>query len=207
MRGFHPWVGKIPLEKEMATHSNILARKIPWTEEPGGLQSMGSQSQTRLSRRARCPQARRPQISWTRRWLLLTSPLTPQKTVHKGSTPFLNNYGKTSIFPKNWTIKTWLYELTMWESDYKESWALKNWCFWTVVWEKTLESPLDCKEIQPVHPEGNQSWIFTGRTEAETPNSLTAWCEELTHWKRPWCWKRLKAEGDDRGWDPQDTML
>ena len=59
----------------------------------------------------------------------------------------------------------------MWELDYKESWAWKNWCFWTVVLEKTLESPLDCKEIQPVHPEGNQSWIFIGRTntEAETP--------------------------------------
>ena len=49
----------------------------------------------------------------------------------------------------------------MWESDYKESWALKNWCFWTVVLEKTLESPLDCKEIQPVHPRGDQSWVFT----------------------------------------------
>ena len=61
--------------------------------------------------------------------------------------------------------------LWMWELDYKESWALKNWCFWTVVLEKTLESPLDGKEIQPVHPKGNQSWIFIGRTdaEAETP--------------------------------------
>ena len=59
----------------------------------------------------------------------------------------------------------------MWELDYKESWAPKNWCFWTVVLEKTLESPLDCKEIQPVHPIGNQPWIFIGRTdsEAETP--------------------------------------
>ena len=59
----------------------------------------------------------------------------------------------------------------MWELDYKESWAPKNWCFWTVVLEKTLESPLDCKEIQPVHPEGNQSWIFIERTdvEGETP--------------------------------------
>ena len=59
----------------------------------------------------------------------------------------------------------------MWESDYKESWVLKNWCFWTVVLEKTLESPLDCKAIQPVHPEGDQSWVFIGRTdaEAETP--------------------------------------
>ena len=59
----------------------------------------------------------------------------------------------------------------MWELDYKEGWAQKNWCFWTVVLEKTLESPLDSKEIQPVHPNGNQSWMFFGRTdaEAETP--------------------------------------
>ena len=59
----------------------------------------------------------------------------------------------------------------MWELDYKESWASKTWCFWTVVLEKTLESPLDCKEIKPVHPKGNQSWIFIERTdaEAETP--------------------------------------
>ena len=59
----------------------------------------------------------------------------------------------------------------MWELDYKESWALKNWCFWTVVLEKILENPLDCKEIKPVNAKGNQSWIFTGKTdaEAETP--------------------------------------
>ena len=55
----------------------------------------------------------------------------------------------------------------MWELDYKESWAPKNWCFWTVILEKTLESPLDCKEIKTVNPKGNQSWIFTGRTDAE----------------------------------------
>ena len=55
----------------------------------------------------------------------------------------------------------------MWELDYKESWAPKNWCFWTVVLEKTLESPMDCKEIQPVYPKGNQFWIFIGRTDAE----------------------------------------
>ena len=59
----------------------------------------------------------------------------------------------------------------LWEVDYKESWALKNWCFWTVVLEKTLESSFDCKEIQPVHPKGDQSWVFIGRTDAkaETP--------------------------------------
>ena len=57
----------------------------------------------------------------------------------------------------------------IYELDHKESWALKNWCFWTVVLEKTLESPLDCKEIKPVKSKGNQSWIFIGRTEAEAP--------------------------------------
>ena len=90
------------------------------------------------------------------------------------------------------------------ELDYKESWALKNWCFSTVLLEKILESPLDFKEIQPVHPKWNQSWIFIGRTdvEAETPITLATWCEELTHLKRLWCWERLWAgrEGDDRGW-------
>ena len=89
--------------------------------------------------------------------------------------------------------------------DYKESWAPKNWCFWTVVLEKTLESPLDFKEIQPVHPKGDQSWVFIGRTdvEAETPILLATWCEELTHWERPWCWEKMKVrgKGDDRGWD------
>ena len=88
----------------------------------------------------------------------------------------------------------------MWELDYKESWALKNWCFWTVVLEKTLESPLDSKGSQPVHPKGNQSWMFIGRTdaEAEAP-TLAIWGKELTHLKRPWCWERLKVggEGDD----------
>ena len=74
-----------------------------------------------------------------------------------------------------------------------------------MVLEKTLESPLDCKEIQPVHPKGDQFWVFTGRTdaEAETLNTLASWCKELTHWKRPWCWEGLGAggEGDNRGWD------
>ena len=74
-------------------------------------------------------------------------------------------------------------------------------CFWTVVLEKTLESPLDCKEIQPVHPKGNHSWIFIGRTDAETP-ILWPPDEALTYWQRPWCWERMKmGEGDDRGWD------
>ena len=91
----------------------------------------------------------------------------------------------------------------MWELEYKESWAPKNLCFWTVVLEKTLESFLDCKEIQPVHPKGNQSWIFIGKTYVEAETSILWSPEELTPLKRPWFWERLKArgEGDDRGWE------
>ena len=91
----------------------------------------------------------------------------------------------------------------MWELDYKENWVPKNWCFWTVVLEKTFESLLDCKEIKPVNPKGNQPWIFTGRTDTEAKAPILWPWEELTHFKRPWCWERLKAggEGDDRGWD------
>ena len=69
----------------------------------------------------------------------------------------------------------------MWELDYKESWVLKNWCFWTVVLEKNLESPLDCKEIQPVHPKGNQSWIFIGRTDAEVETTIL-WKPDAKNW-------------------------
>ena len=63
----------------------------------------------------------------------------------------------------------------MWELDYKENWAPKYWCFWIVVLEKTLESPLDCKEVQPVYPKGNQSWIFIGRTDAEAEVPIVMW--------------------------------
>ena len=93
----------------------------------------------------------------------------------------------------------------MWELYHKEDWVQKNWFFWTVVLEKTLESFLDCKEIQLVLPKGNQSWIFIGRTdtEAEAPILRPLDVKSQLIWKRPWCWERLKAggEGDDRGWD------
>ena len=85
----------------------------------------------------------------------------------------------------------------MWELDWEESWAPNNWCLWTVVLEKTLESPLDCKEIQPVHPKGDQScWSWNSTTLATS-------CKELTHWKIPWCCKALGVgeKGDNRGWD------
>ena len=69
----------------------------------------------------------------------------------------------------------------MWELDYKESWAPENWCFWTVVLEKTLESPLDCKEIQPAHPKGDQSWVFIGRTDAEAETPIL-WPPDAKNW-------------------------
>ena len=69
----------------------------------------------------------------------------------------------------------------MWELDCEESWGQKNWCFWTVVLEKTLESPLDCKEIQPVHPKGNQSWVFIGRTDVEA-ETLIFWPPDAKSW-------------------------
>jgi len=84
----------------------------------------------------------------------------------------------------------------MWELDHKEGWAPKNWCFWTVVLEKTLESPLDCKEIQPVHPKGNQSWIFIGRTDAEAEAPIL-WPPDVKNsliWKDPDSGKDWKQE-------------
>ena len=92
----------------------------------------------------------------------------------------------------------------MWELDCEESWVPKNSCFWTLVLEKTVESPLDCKEIQSVPSKGDQPWVFIGKTdvEAETPILLLP-NAELTHWKRLWCWQGLGSggEGDDKGWD------
>ena len=88
----------------------------------------------------------------------------------------------------------------MWVLGYKESWASKKRCFWTVVLEKTLESPLDFKESHPVHSKGNESWIFTGRTNAET-ETLILWPPDAKNWLG--CWERLKAgeEGNDIGQD------
>ena len=99
----------------------------------------------------------------------------------------------------------------MWELDYKESWALKNWCFLTVVLEKTLEHPLDCKEIQPVHPKGDQSWIFLGRTDAEAETPIF-WPPDGKNWligKDPdpgkdWKWEmKGMTEDEMAGWHHQ----
>ena len=88
----------------------------------------------------------------------------------------------------------------MWELDYKESWVLKNWCFWTVVLEKTLESPLDSKEIQPVHHKGDQSWVFIGRTNAEAEIPIL-WPPDVKSWL---IWKDPDA-GKDWGQEEKGT--
>ena len=88
----------------------------------------------------------------------------------------------------------------MWELDYKESWVPKNWCFWTLVLEKTLESYLDCKEIQPVHPKENQSWIFIGRTDAKAETPIL-WPPDAKNW---FIWKDLNA-GKDWRWEEKRT--
>ena len=95
----------------------------------------------------------------------------------------------------------------MWELDYKESWVPKNWWFWTVVLKKTLESPLDCKEIQPVHPKGDQSWVFIGRTDVELENPII-WPPDTKSWliwKDPdagknWRWKKGTTKDEMVGW-------
>ena len=96
----------------------------------------------------------------------------------------------------------------MWELDYNESWALKNLCFWTVVLEKTLESPLDCAEIQPVHPKGDQSWVFIGRADVEAETSIL-WppnAKSWLIWKDPYAGKdwgqaeKGTTEDDMVGW-------
>ena len=91
----------------------------------------------------------------------------------------------------------------MWELDYKESWALKNWCFWTVVLEKTLVSPLGCKEIQPVHPKGGQSWVFFGRTDAkaETPILWPPDAKSWLIWEDPDAGEDWGQEKGVTGWD------
>ena len=88
----------------------------------------------------------------------------------------------------------------MWELGYNESWAPKNWCFWTVLLKKTLESPLDCKEIQPVHPQGDQSWIFIGRTDAETETPII-WPPDAKNWL---IWKGPDAGKD---WRQEEKVM
>ena len=118
---------------------------------------------------------------WLQPWNWMT--LAPWKKSYdqprqhiKKQRHYFANKGLSSQGYGFFSSHVWMLEL-----DYKESWVLKNWCFWTMVLEKSLESPLDCKEIQPVHPKGDQSWVFIGRTdvEAETP---ILWAPDMKSW-------------------------
>ena len=119
------------------------------------------------------------------RWLLQSSvTLAPWKKSYDKTTQCINKqrhyFARKNPSSQSYVISS--CHVWMWELDYKESWALKNWCFWTVVLEKTLESPLECKEIQPVHPKWNWSWIFIGSFQwSWSSNTLATWCEEMTH--------------------------
>ena len=98
-------------------------------------------------------------------------------------------------------------DVWMWKLDYKEIWVPNNWCFWAVVLEKTLESPLDCKEIKPVNPKGNQSWVFLGRTDAEAEAPIL-WPPDAKNWLFGRVKERLSTggEGDDiHGWMASPT--
>ena len=157
----------------MAPHSSTLAWKIPWTE--GRLQSLGSW---------RVGQTERLHFHFSLSCIGEgnVNPLQCSclENPRDGGAWWAAVYGvaQSQTRLKQLSSSSWLKKkrekvtVFLWELDYKESWALKNWCFWTVVLEKTLESPLDFKEIQPVHPKGDQSWIFIGKTDAEAETSI-----------------------------------
>ena len=146
-------------------------------------------------------------VHWRREWqitsIFLPWDLHDQPRQHiKKQRHYFANKGPSNQSYGFSSSHVWVCEL-----DYKESWVQKIWCFWTVVLEKTLENTLDSKEIQLVHPKGNQSWIhWKDWCWSWNSNTSATWCEELTHWKRPWCWERLKAGGEEDemvGWHHQ----
>ena len=108
-------------------------------------------------------------VPWKKCYDELWQHIKKQRHYFADKGPYSQNYGFFSS------------HVWMWELDHKESWMPKNWCFLTMVLEKTLESPLDCKEIQPVHPKGNKSWIFIGRTDAEVETPIL-WAPDMKNW-------------------------
>ena len=111
-----------------------------------------------------------------KRWLLLGWKTDHSRQHIKKQRHYFANKGPSSQRYGFSSIHVW-----MWELDYKESWVPKNWCFWTVVLEKTLESPLDCKEIKPINPKGNQSWLFIAKSDAEAETPIL-WPPAAKNW-------------------------
>ena len=115
-----------------------------------------------------------------------------------------HHFAKKGLYSQSYGFSS--SHVWMWELDHKEDWAPKNWCFWTVVLEKTLESPLDCKEIKPVNPKRHQPWIFIGRTDAEAEDPLL-WPPDVKSWligKDP---DAGRGEGSDRERDGRMASL
>ena len=125
-----------------------------------------------------------------RHLLLGRKVMTGRQHIEKQRHQFVNKGPSSQGFGFS-SSHVWIWELTI-----KKSWVLKNWCFWTVVLEKTLESPLDCKEIQPVRPKADQSWVFIDVDWCWNWNSniLATWCKELSHLKSPWYWENWGQE-------------
>ena len=193
----------------MATHSSILAWEIPLIEEPDPI-PWGSQK----SRIWPVTKQQKEASSFLNQWsklnhlpfiVLYKKTLAPWKKSYyqprqhiKKQRHYFVNKGPSSQGYGFSSSHVW-----MWELDYKESWVPKNWCFWTVVLEKTFESPLDCKEMEPTHLMGDQSWVFIGRTdvEAETPILWPPDAKNSLIRKDPDAGTDWGGEGDDRGWD------
>ena len=191
----------------MAPHSSTLAWKIPWAEEPGRLQSMGS---LRVGHDWATSLSLFTFMRWRRKWQP-TPVFLPGESQGWGSlvgcrlwgrtgsdttewlssilAPWKKNYDQTrqhmkkqrhyfaKISPSSQSYGFSSSHVWMWELDYKEGWAPKNWCFWTVVLDKIVESPSDCKEIQPVNPKGYWSWMFIAETEAPI-----LWPPDVKNW-------------------------
>ena len=129
----------------------------------------------------------------------LKEKLWPTCTSHKKQKHYFTGKGPSSQSYGYSSSHVW-----MWELAYKESWVPKNWCSWTVVLQKTLESPLAARRSnQSILMEISPECSLEGLMLRWSSNTLAPWCKELTHWKRPWCWERLRAggEGDNRRWD------
>ena len=189
---FNPWARNI-LEEGMTAHSRIHAWRIPWAVEPGRLQSIGLQrvghDWSGLALR------RMHSISEWARWYFNSSVQLSRSVVSNFLWPHglqqvrlpcpSNSHEKTYQFSlksrdiilstKVCLVKAMIFPVVIYGCE------MKNWCFWTVMLEKTLENPLDCKEIQPVHPKGNQPWIFIGRTDAEAETAIL-WPPDAKNW-------------------------
>ena len=164
--------------RDYTVHGILQTRILDWVAFPFSRRSSQPRDQTQVSLIA-CrfypSHQGRPKIKYAWCSLLGRKAMTNLNSILKSRETLLCNKGPSS---QSYGFSMVMYGCESW--DYKESWALKNWCFRTVL-EKILESPLDCKEIQPVHPKGNQSWIFTGRTDAE-PETPILWPPDAKSW-------------------------